>query len=503
MTLVTGTIRDPAGNPYTNALMIASFVGQSTVPGAGPYVTGGVPQGQFETIVPGQTDSFGAFSMPLAGNDTITPTPSQWKFTVVSSTTPQVSFSVLISITGASQDISAALQAASAPLNPSVGFGNITVTGITDTGALSVSGTSTLGNVTVNQANTLTVNLIKQAAGATGFALFDPNGVAHFFISATAPYTNTFLASPSGGSIFLGGTAKAAVVNDTGQIITASNVALQTTSQTLPATIANDASGGVSETTNGGKILQWTNAGVLVVNPAALASGAALTVGGTSSSTGGLSIFVGASGSATETLANYPADGASGAVRMQALSIRSVSGGLLTGAQTFGVANNGAVTGANLTGASSGNNVTLLNWQIALAPITGNGADQVMYTFVVPANTMGAGKGIYIVAGWQHTTGTAAVTTKMKYGATTVATNSEAGTGLTVVSWYVMNNPGSTSAQTAWQEIGQDAGSSVVYSPQIATPAENTTGAVTVVVTFSVANTDAVTPKFFKVEIVQ
>src|SRR6476661_9445507 len=103
MSSVTGTIRDPSGNVYAGATVIASFVGQSTVPGAGPYITGGVPQGQFETIVPGVTDSFGFFVMPLAGNDTITPSPSQWKFTVVSDTTPPVSFSALITITGASQ----------------------------------------------------------------------------------------------------------------------------------------------------------------------------------------------------------------------------------------------------------------------------------------------------------------------------------------------------------------------------------------------------------------
>lgn len=116
MATVTAIVRDPAGNVYANAFVIASFVGQSTTPGAGPYVTGGVPQGQFQLIVPSETDSLGNLSMTITGNDTITPTPSQWNFTVVSNTTPQVSFSVLITITGTTQDISANLVAAAAPL---------------------------------------------------------------------------------------------------------------------------------------------------------------------------------------------------------------------------------------------------------------------------------------------------------------------------------------------------------------------------------------------------
>src|SRR5215510_6269247 len=115
MTTVTATVRDPSGNIYANALVIASFIGQNTTPGAGPYVAGGVPQGQFEVIVPGITDSLGAMSVLITGNDIITPTPSTWRWTVVSNTTPSVSFAVNIQITGSSQDISAALQAAAAP----------------------------------------------------------------------------------------------------------------------------------------------------------------------------------------------------------------------------------------------------------------------------------------------------------------------------------------------------------------------------------------------------
>jgi len=125
MTNVTAVIRDPSGNTYANALVIASFVGQSPTPGAGPYLAGGLPTGQFELINPSETDSAGNLAMPLVGNDIILPSPSQWKFSVVSNTAPAVSFSTLITITGAAQDISAALQAAAAPLFPSVSFTNV------------------------------------------------------------------------------------------------------------------------------------------------------------------------------------------------------------------------------------------------------------------------------------------------------------------------------------------------------------------------------------------
>jgi hypothetical protein len=131
----------------------------------------------------------------------------------------------------------------------------------------------------------------------------------------------------------------------------------------------------------------------------------------------------------------------------------------------------------------------------------GTGADANVYTFSIPANTMQAGKGIRISVGWQHTTGTASVTYKLKYGATTVSTNGEAGTGPASLVFYVMNNPGSTSAQTAWQESRVN--NAITYATQFASPAENTTGAVTASFTFNVAATDQVTPKFFLIESVQ
>lgn len=192
MTLVTATVRDPAGNIYANALVVASFIGQSTVPGAGPYTAGGVPQGQFETVVPGNTDSFGVLSLPITGNDIITPSPSTWRWTVVSSTVPPVSFAVNIQITGANQDISAALQAAAAPLVTPTGLGNITALSLGVTGATTVTSiteTSQNGIQIVGNGTNTTIQTAITAAGTTGSVMIptsyagidsytNPNGVS-------------------------------------------------------------------------------------------------------------------------------------------------------------------------------------------------------------------------------------------------------------------------------------------------------------------------------------
>jgi hypothetical protein len=135
VTNIVAIIRDPSGNIYANALVIASFVGQNTTPGAGPYLLGGLPTGQFELVVPGETDSSGNYAISLPGADVIQPTPSQWKFSVVSNTAPTVSFSTLITITGPTQDISAALQAAAAPLFPGTSFSNVGTLSFTEQAA--------------------------------------------------------------------------------------------------------------------------------------------------------------------------------------------------------------------------------------------------------------------------------------------------------------------------------------------------------------------------------
>ena len=132
-------------------------------------------------------------------------------------------------------------------------------------GTLSVAGTSTLGNVNLGAANTLTTASIK-AIPLTFFNVLDANGLSHFGMSNSAPYVNTFVQGNGAGSVFLGAGVKANVADTTGTITTAGGIALQTTSQTLPASITNDTAGGILFTNNAGSSMQLGNGGTLFLN---------------------------------------------------------------------------------------------------------------------------------------------------------------------------------------------------------------------------------------------
>jgi hypothetical protein len=70
-----------------------------------------------------------------------------------------------------------------------------------------------------------------------------------------------------------------------------------------------------------------------------------------------------------------------------------------------GKATTDTLTNKTLNGTASGNAVTLLNVQGAIAALVGNSADQTVYTFTIPANTVQAGKGIRIKMVGFHSTG--------------------------------------------------------------------------------------------------
>jgi hypothetical protein len=291
--------------------------------------------------------------------------PQTWQFTQSSGAT--VDIGTMVAVTGGATYPQPIIQNPTAQqtingqtLNmegASVGFSAAGSTTADSFFSRLAAGVIAVGTAMGNAPGTLVLQSIKQAPTASNvaFVILDANGVSHFQISNSAPYINTFLSGNGAGNVFLGSAAKASVSDTTGQVVTAGGIVFQNTSQLLPATAANDATGGVTITTNGGKAVQWTNAGVLVVNPSALGRGAALTVGGTSATTGGVSIFVGALGSQTETLAVDPNDGASAPTRMAAISIRTLSAGFLSGTQNFGVTNAGVVTGASFgTGIAQG-----------------------------------------------------------------------------------------------------------------------------------------------------
>lgn len=121
-TAVTGTVQDSNGDVYVNCSWSVTFVGQNTTPGAGPYAPASLLNGQ-----QGHCDSSGNLSVSLADNvNVVTPTPSQWQFNICSAAGytagPYCSGNILITITGASQNITTTLTS-QMPLLPSINNG--------------------------------------------------------------------------------------------------------------------------------------------------------------------------------------------------------------------------------------------------------------------------------------------------------------------------------------------------------------------------------------------
>lgn len=187
-----------------------------------------------------------------------------------------------------------------------------------------------------------------------------------------------------------------------------------------------------------------------------------------------------------------------------------------TGNNTFSTGtttiNNPVITGTDsgvetlqnkaLTGASSGNNVTLLNYQTAKAAITGTGSDAALFSYTLPANTVATGKGIRITCGFNHSTGTASVTYKVKVNGSAVIAPASAVTGAGCIKAVCM------AASSTGVDI-PDASlaiASTIYTEAVT----SSTGAgmawtssQTIEVDFNVAATDQVTPGSFVVELIQ
>ncbi len=142
-------------------------------------------------------------------------------------------------------------------------------------------------------------------------------------------------------------------------------------------------------------------------------------------------------------------------------------------------------------------------YQGPASAVTGTGAATTYFTCTLPAGVMGAGQGIIITTLAKHTTGTATVNYTLSFGgtSTTAAVPPGAANQLERISYLIMNNPGSTSAQTI-STVGQDsnAGSNSI---KLDAAAVNTASAVTINVQFNVAATDAITPEMFLVELKQ
>jgi hypothetical protein len=171
-TFVSGQILDPSGNKYVNSQVNISFFDPGTS-GKLPLLSGST----FQTQYTYQTDSFGNLPnivlIALPDNGAIAAssgaTGTQWIFRVVyqdrvtsftTTLTINCSLNLPATCTGNTINLTAALQAAAAPL-PGSALGNISTGNITTTGNHTISGT--LG---VTGATTLTGALNANGGGA-------------------------------------------------------------------------------------------------------------------------------------------------------------------------------------------------------------------------------------------------------------------------------------------------------------------------------------------------
>lgn len=226
-TFVTATVKDSNGTAYVNCQWSVVFVGQNTTPGAGPYAPAAYTNGQ-----QGTCDSFGFFSVNLGDNiNTITPKPSQWSFSICSTTNYQpgnqyCKANILITITGVAQDISTTLTLALPILPQNGGGGCIGCTpGVIPqaTTPLSIANTSPqLDNgltlpATLTYAGSGGINLPTDGVHAGSFQLGGNtalptlyNNSVGFLGPASASFSSYFFqfpnAPPSSGQTFVFGT---------------------------------------------------------------------------------------------------------------------------------------------------------------------------------------------------------------------------------------------------------------------------------------------------------
>ena len=165
-----------------------------------------------------------------------------------------------------------------------------------------------------------------------------------------------------------------------------------------------------------------------------------------------------------------------------------------------GKATTDTLSNKTLTAASNANSITLLNYQSAIAPITGTGALATMYSYTLPGATMGAGKGIRFTMMVNHTTGSTNTQYRLNVGAANLSF-SATGTSITAIALF-MNNIGVTNAQQFLQFPAFAASAVLASSQGATTSAIDSTANIAITWQFNVANTDAVTPQMFMVELI-
>jgi hypothetical protein len=164
-TAVQAIVLDPNSVPYANGTWTANFIDPGT-PGKTPLINASI----ITRVYAGDLDSFGFFTVNLPDNNIIGAQSgalnTKWLFTFVAASNPvgvgqPPAFDILLTISGAFNDISIAVQAAAAPF-PGGGGGSATLGGNNVfTGHNTFTGTTTLENIGLH-AVTGTVNSVNK-----------------------------------------------------------------------------------------------------------------------------------------------------------------------------------------------------------------------------------------------------------------------------------------------------------------------------------------------------
>lgn len=145
---------------------------------------------------------------------------------------------------------------------------------------------------------------------------------------------------------------------------------------------------------------------------------------------------------------------------------------------------------------TSGNSVTLLNAQAVKTAITGTGAAATAYTFTVPASVVATNASLHVRAVFSHSAGTASVTYTLSLNGQSCISFASAAGSVFLLDADIMN-----SAATTGQASGTEGASPVAFFNGLTGLAWGSTQ--TLLLTFTVAATDTVTPASWKVTLDQ
>jgi hypothetical protein len=223
-TTVTAQVKDTSGNLYQNCHGEADFVPSPTAT-TQPFLSGSL----FQTSVPiNQCDGNANLTIVLADNNQVSDghsnQVSQWRFTICSSGTPvqfSVCFNYTTTITGATQNISAGLQAVSAPLIQP-GAAGILNGNNAWTGNETHSGTETFSGQIIFHNPALTTGVGVLADEFSQYSALVPNAGSLTLLDFSSHNTTTTTGG-SGGGILYG----LHVTTDSDAVDTSAGVAIQ------------------------------------------------------------------------------------------------------------------------------------------------------------------------------------------------------------------------------------------------------------------------------------